>query len=100
MVMGVMVTSMPRQRDVKIIVGKYREMPELPTPTPAPIPSTPTPAPITTPAPRPSPSVLPQATPRPVMGPTGKAPGPARVYQGVFIPPKDLLFFLVIGSDA
>jgi LCP family protein required for cell wall assembly len=101
LVMGVMVMSMPRQRDVRVIVGKYREMPPMPTPTPAPIPSTPTPAPVTPqPKPQPTQRPVPQTTPRHVMGPTGTGPGPARVYQGVFVAPKDLLFFLVIGSDA
>lgn len=98
-VAGVVVSSVPRQRDVHFIVGKYKEMPPLQTPTPAPLPAPPTPQPAP-PTRQPSARVLPHATPRPVMAATGRAPGPARVYQGTFIAPKDLKFFLVIGSDA
>ena len=93
---SVVVTAVPRQRDVRIIVGKYKEMPPLDTPTPAPRPATATPASLTPqPAPRTTylPRINPLAAPMPVPAPVP----PVRVALNV---PKDLHFFLVIGSDA
>lgn len=87
-----MVGAMPRQRDVRFIIGKYQVVAEIPTPTPvkpAATPAAPQEPPRTTDIPRPNPLVAPV----PVAPPP---PPPAPVFHI----PADLRFFLVIGSDA
>lgn len=43
---------------------------------------------------------VPQLIPNPLLGPSGSGPGAALAFRGAVDVPKDLLFFLVIGSDA
>lgn len=103
-VTSVVVTSLPRQRDIRFIVGKYKEMPPLETPTPVPAAPTATPAPVVTLVPTP---YIAASTPRPnplvppalVVAPQRVAPA-APVDKWSFKAPSDLRFFLVIGSDA
>jgi LCP family protein required for cell wall assembly len=88
------VAAIPRQRDVRYIVGTYKE---LATPTPAPEPD-PTAVPdLSTQPPLPQPL----AVPRPIIGPPGNGRiEPAHPYRAISAPPGGMHFFVVIGTDA
>lgn len=89
-----------RQRNVAIIVGKTPMVTLEPTPTPTPVP---TPEPGADPVPvakvAPRVAVRQVAIPAPRPAPTVK-PKPTVPFHGAVNVPKDLKFFLAIGSDA
>jgi len=54
----------------------------------------------TPPEPGPPERPVPHLIPNPLLGASGSAPGGALAFRGAVNVPKDLLFFLIIGSDA
>ncbi len=83
-VAGGITGAVVRNRDPVIVIGK------VPQTTPA---QTAEPGPPEVPLP-------PKFHPKPLLSSSGRGPGPALDFRGAVNVPSDLLFFLVIGSDA